>query len=83
MEIHQGSRGTYGVPRIHAELAADGVRVGRKRVSRLMRRAVSSDGIGTSSSPIKALRTKCATRSSILDISALMTSKMSCACGTH
>ena len=27
MEIHQGSRGTYGVPRIHAELAADGVRV--------------------------------------------------------
>ena len=39
MEIHQGSRGTYGVPRIHAELAADGVAVGRKRVSRLMRRA--------------------------------------------
>ena len=38
-EIHEGSRGTYGVPRIHAELAADGVRVGRKRVSRLMRRA--------------------------------------------
>ena len=39
MEIHQGSRGTYGVPRIHAELAADGVAIGRKRVSRLMRRA--------------------------------------------
>ena len=39
VEIHEGSRGTYGVPRIHAELAADGVRVGRKRVSRLMRRA--------------------------------------------
>ena len=39
VEIHQGSRGTYGVPRIHAELAADGVAVGRKRVSRLMRRA--------------------------------------------
>ncbi len=38
-EIHESSRGTYGVPRIHAELAADGVRVGRKRVSRLMRRA--------------------------------------------
>ncbi len=38
-EIHKDSRGTYGVPRIHAELAADGVRVGRKRVSRLMYRA--------------------------------------------
>ena len=41
MEIHAASRGTYGVPRIHAELAADGVAVGRKRVSRLMRRAGS------------------------------------------
>ena len=39
VEIHAASRGTYGVPRIHAELAADGVAVGRKRVSRLMRRA--------------------------------------------
>ena len=39
VEIHEGSRGTYGVPRIHAELSADGVGVGRKRVSRLMRRA--------------------------------------------
>ena len=35
--IHQRSRGTCGAPRIHAELAADGVRVGRKRVARLMR----------------------------------------------
>src|SRR5262249_50756188 len=35
--IHGESRGTYGMPRIHAELAACGVRVGRKRVTRLMR----------------------------------------------
>jgi putative transposase len=36
-EIHQRSKGTYGAPRIHAELADTGVRVGRKRVARLMR----------------------------------------------
>ena len=36
-EIHQRSKGTYGAPRIHAELADAGVHVGRKRVARLMR----------------------------------------------
>jgi len=35
--IHTRSRGTYGVPRIHAELTATGTHVGRKRVARLMR----------------------------------------------
>ena len=33
------SRGTYGAARIHAELAADGHRHGRKRIARLMRQA--------------------------------------------
>lgn len=37
--IHAISRGTYGAPRILAELRAEGVRVGRKRVARLMREA--------------------------------------------
>ena len=37
--IHTHSRGTYGVPRCHAELVARGRRVGRKRVTRLMRAA--------------------------------------------
>ena len=34
--IHAASGGTYGVPRVHAELSAQGCRVGRKRVARLM-----------------------------------------------
>lgn len=38
-EIHAGSRGTYGAPRIHAELVEAGVAVGRKRVARVMREA--------------------------------------------
>jgi len=37
--IHARSRGTYGAPRIHAELAAAGVQLGRKRVARLMKAA--------------------------------------------
>jgi len=37
--IHTESRETYGAPRIHAELRAQGVRVSRNRVARLMRQA--------------------------------------------
>jgi putative transposase len=36
-KIHVASHGTYGAPRIHAELADNGVQIGRKRVARLMR----------------------------------------------
>ncbi len=40
IEIHRASRGTYGAPRVHAELRLGlGVRIGRKRVARLMREA--------------------------------------------
>lgn len=36
-EIHRRSHATYGAPRIHAELKAQGIHVGCKRVARLMR----------------------------------------------
>ncbi len=36
-QVHAKSRGVYGSLRVHAELAANGVRVGRHKVARLMR----------------------------------------------
>jgi putative transposase len=36
---HGASHGTYGSPRVHAELAAKGTYIGRKRVARLMTQA--------------------------------------------
>lgn len=36
VEIFQAHRGVYGSPRIHAALAERGIRIGRKRVARLM-----------------------------------------------
>ena len=38
-QVHDDSHGTYGAPRIHRELRAQGHRVGRKRIARLMRQA--------------------------------------------
>jgi transposase InsO family protein len=37
IEVHDTSKGTYGSPRVHAELAAAGRRHSRKRIARLMR----------------------------------------------
>jgi putative transposase len=38
--VHEQSRGVYGAPRIHAELRLEhNIRVGRKRVARLMKAA--------------------------------------------
>lgn len=36
-EVHHDSRGTYGSPRVHAELVAQGFEVGRNRIARIMR----------------------------------------------
>ena len=35
--VHEQSKGRYGAPRVHAELARRGLRHGRKRIARLMR----------------------------------------------
>ena len=35
-KIHAKSRGTYGAPRVHAQLRRDGMHVARKRVARIM-----------------------------------------------
>ena len=37
--IHAHSRGSYGAPRIHAELVEQGTPVSRQRVARVMRQA--------------------------------------------
>jgi putative transposase len=38
-QFHRASRGTYGAPRIHRDLQAAGIRIGRKRVARLLKAA--------------------------------------------
>ena len=38
-QIHKASRGVYGSPRVHAELVAEGVCIGRHKVAKLMRSA--------------------------------------------
>ena len=53
--IHRASRGTYGAPRVHAELAALGIHVGRKRVARLMR-ALGVHGVSRRRRPRTTLR---------------------------
>src|SRR5260370_7367169 len=54
-EAHERSRRTYGSPRVHVELAANGVRTSRKRVARLMQ----AEGLVAR----KRRRFKCTTRS--------------------
>jgi len=46
--IYDASYGTYGSPRIHWALKAEGVGVGRKRVASLMRRMELKAAVGGS-----------------------------------
>jgi putative transposase len=52
---HAASNGTYGAPRLQIDLAEAGIRVGRKRVARLMRNA-GSVGVSRRKSTITTAR---------------------------
>lgn len=53
--LHERSRGTYGAPRLPAELAAEGLAVGRQRVARL-RRAAGLGGVSRRKVPRTTMR---------------------------
>ncbi len=53
--IHTRSDGTYGAPRVHAELKDDGVAIARKRVARLMR-AAGIEGVSRRRGPVTTVR---------------------------
>lgn len=55
--IHTWSRGTYGAPRIHAELLDEGYRVGRKRIARLMQ-AAGLQGVSRRKGPTTTIRSE-------------------------
>jgi putative transposase len=59
--VHTASRGTYGAPRVHAALHAEGVRTSRKRVARLMR-AAGLSGASRRSGPTTTRRSRGARR---------------------
>jgi putative transposase len=52
---HSQSKGTYGAPRVHAELHATGTRTSRKRVARLMREA-GLQGVSRRRGPVTTVR---------------------------
>ena len=56
---HLASDGIYGAPRVHADLRADGIRVGKKRVARLMREA-GLVGVSRRREPTTTIRSKSA-----------------------
>lgn len=53
--VYEQSYGTYGAPRVHAELRAEGIYVGCKRVARLMRE-VGLQGVSRRRSPSTTVR---------------------------
>jgi putative transposase len=56
--VHATSRQTYGAPRVHAELRAQGERHGRKRIARLMRQAGLVGASHRDGGPITTRRAK-------------------------
>ncbi|WP_431768793.1 IS3 family transposase [Salinibacter sp.] len=54
-QIHADSRGTYGRPRIRAALQAEGIRIGKERVARLMK-AAGLKGVSRRKRPSTTIR---------------------------
>jgi hypothetical protein len=52
--VHSESRRTYGSPRVHASLKAEGYRIGRKRVARLRTTSGPGPSAGSGSPPTAA-----------------------------
>ena len=55
LEFHRRSGGTYGSPRVYEDLLEEGIRVGRKRVARLMQ-AAGLQGVSRRKAPRTTLR---------------------------
>lgn len=54
-QVHERSRGTYGAPRVHAALRDEDIRVGKKRVARLMK-AAGLKGVSRRKRPSTTIR---------------------------
>jgi len=56
-QIHARSRGTYGARRVHAELRAESIRIGKKRAHGLMK-AAGLKGVSRRRRPATTIRDK-------------------------
>jgi len=63
-EVHMASRQTYGAPRIHAELSAQGIACCRNTVARLMRRGTATTKPRMKREQVSSIIWRCSTTAS-------------------